>query len=73
MEALHNIFVQDSEKNKNFEKDEIPENLRKKYGLPKSMGIYEVDFDKIRNGDIQYKKQLPLWSGQDILRDKIDH
>lgn len=37
------------------------------------MGIYEIDFDKIRSDDIQYKKQLPIWSGQDVLRDKIDH
>ena len=37
------------------------------------MGNYELDFDKIRDGDTQYKKQLPVWSGQDVLRDRIDH
>jgi hypothetical protein len=37
------------------------------------MGKYEVDFDKIRNGDINLKKQLPVWSGQDVLMDKLDH
>jgi hypothetical protein len=37
------------------------------------MGNYELDFDKIRNSDIQRKKQLPTWSGQDVLMDKLDH
>ena len=46
--ALHNIFEQNADKGKNYEVDEIPEAIRKKYGLPKSMGLYELDFDKIR-------------------------
>jgi hypothetical protein len=73
VKALHNIFEQDKEKGRNYDQDEIPDAIRKKYGLPKPMGKYEVDFDKIRNGDINLKKQLPVWSGQDVLMDKLDH
>ena len=36
--ALHNIFEQNADKGKNYEVDEIPDAIRKKYGLPKTMG-----------------------------------
>jgi hypothetical protein len=53
--------------------DEIPHNLRKAFGIPEKMGIYEIDFQAIRKDDISYKKLRPLWSGQDILREKLDN
>ena len=37
------------------------------------MGMYEVNFKRIRADDISKKKQRPLWSGQDVLRERLDH
>ena len=45
------------------QEDEIPEYIRNQYGLPEDMGIYEIDYNKLRNSDISYKKLKPLWSG----------
>jgi hypothetical protein len=36
--------------------DEIPSLIRKKYGLPDKLGMYEIDYNKLRNDDISYKK-----------------
>ena len=36
------------------------------------MGLYEIDFNKIREYDVSFKKQKPLWSGLDVLRDRLD-
>lgn len=47
--------------------DEIPRELRKQFKLPKSMGIYTINFNQIRISDISKKKQAPTWSGQDVL------
>ena len=53
--------------------DEIPQNLRKAFDIPEKMGVYEVDFQAIRKDDHSYKRFRPLWSGQDILREKLDN
>ena len=37
------------------------------------MGVYEIDFQAIRKDDISYKRLRPLWSGQDVLREKLDN
>jgi len=37
------------------------------------MGIYQINFKKVRKNDIRYKKMRPTWSGQDVLRDHLDH
>ena len=36
--------------------DEIPDNLRKQFHIPKKMGVYEVDFQAIRKDDIFSKR-----------------
>merc|ERR1719329_1456255 len=45
--------------------DEIPHKLRKDFSIPQKMGVYEDDFS--------YKRLRPLWSGQDIMREKLDN
>ena len=41
--------------------------------LPTKLGMYEVDFFKVRQKDISLKKGKPMWSGQDVLRDHMDY
>lgn len=53
--------------------DEIPEHVRQAFHIPKKLGVYEIDFQAIRKDDIYYKRQRPIWSGQDVLREKIDN
>lgn len=35
--------------------------------------MYEVNFDKVREKDVAYKKLRPMWSGQDVLREHMDN
>jgi hypothetical protein len=71
--ALHKIFEDAANANRFKAEDEIPSEIKKQFGLPSKMGLYEVDFNKIREHDISWKKQRPMWSGQDVLRDKLDN
>jgi hypothetical protein len=52
--------------------DEIPFDVRRDLHLPQKMGIYEVNFDNVKLQDIDAKKQLPQWSGQDVLPDQLN-
>jgi hypothetical protein len=31
------------------------------------MAEYDIDFDQVRIVDAQFKKRVPIWSGQDVL------
>ena len=48
-EAIHNIIANELDGHVCKEKDEIPVAFRKEHGLPEKMGIYEIDFNKLRN------------------------
>ena len=67
---LHKIMMQEDEKRKY---DEIPSRIRRDFGLPEKIGSYEIDFKKVRKRDVSKKKTRPLWSGQDVLPDQLDH
>ena len=54
-------------------KDEIPEEIKKKFNLPEKMGIYEINFNQIRREENSFKKLTPHWSGQDVLPMQLDH
>lgn len=43
--------------------DEIPDEIRHEFHLPKQMGMYEINFHEIRKEDASKKKTMPLWSG----------
>jgi hypothetical protein len=49
--------------------DEIPIQLRQEFHLPRKMDYFEVNFHEIRRSDASYKRNRPLWSGQDVLPD----
>lgn len=53
--------------------DEIPKAVREEFDLPDKLGMYEINFVKIRKNDISAKKQKTTWSGQDVLRDGLDY
>ena len=53
--------------------DEIPKEVREEFDLPDKLGMYEINFTKIRRHDISFKKQKQIWSGQDVLRDGLDN
>jgi hypothetical protein len=40
--------------------------------LPKKLGQYEVNFNEVKAQDILWKKQTPMWSGQDVLPDHMN-
>lgn len=52
--------------------DEIPNDIRKTLDLPDKMGIYELSFKQVKTNDFEWKRQRPVWSGQDILSYKLD-
>lgn len=52
--------------------DEIPAHIRKEFDLPKEMEDYEVNFYQIRKHDASKKRYAPIWSGQDVIPDKLD-
>lgn len=47
--------------------DHVPEDLKKAFNLPKSMADYDIDFNQVRCVDSQFKRRMPIWSGQDVL------
>lgn len=36
------------------------------------METYELNFDQIRKFDASKKRYTPIWSGQDVIPDKLD-
>lgn len=50
--AYNDIMNAPDERNE----DEIPDNLRKQFQIPKKMGVYVVDFQAIRKDDIFSKR-----------------
>jgi hypothetical protein len=64
------IFADDE--NSRLKPDEIPDDIRKEFDLPKQMDDYEVNFNHIRKHDASKKRYTPSWSGQDVIPDKID-
>ena len=67
---IHSIFAADE--NSREKPDEIPVNIRKEFDLPKQMEIYEVNFNQVRKFDASKKRNTPIWSGQDVIPDKLD-
>lgn len=47
--------------------------MREQFDLPDKLGIYEINFTKIRKYDVEKKKQKTTWSGQDVLRDGLNN
>lgn len=47
---------------RNF-KDNVPNNLRETFNLPKDMRNYEIDFEEVRSTDVRFKRRTPEWSG----------
>lgn len=68
--ALHKILMMEDKQRKH---DEIPHKIRKDFGLPEKIGSYDIDFNKVRMQDVSKKKKRPIWSGQDVLPDLLDH
>ena len=52
--------------------DEIPVDLRREFRFPQELNLLEVDFKEIRKSDAQRKRNTPIWSGQDVIPDKLD-
>lgn len=54
--------------------DEIPKALRMEFDIPSpdKMDGFQPDFFNIKKHDMQIKKRRPMWSGQDVLPDKLD-
>lgn len=67
---LRSIFAADD--NAREKPDEIPVNIRKEFDLPKQMDFYEVNFHQIRKHDASKKRNTPIWSGQDVIPDKLN-
>ena len=67
------ILDEDIEEMKKKKFDEIPFEIRKTFAIPEILGQYQVDFDEIRKHDASKKKQKPMWSGQDVLRDHLNY
>jgi len=47
--------------------DYVPESLKKAFNLPKNMKNYEIDYEQVRLVDAQFKRRVPIWSGQEVL------
>ena len=47
--------------------DYVPADIKKEFDLQQDMTSYEIDFELVRNNDAQFKKRLPVWSGQEVL------
>lgn len=50
---------------------EIPQELREELDLPSNLGALEIDFNQVREKDINRKKKTPIWSGQDVLESSL--
>lgn len=69
---LKKIMSNDDPDNK-LPTDEIPRDIRAHFSLPENMGKFEVNFHEVRKADAQKKRKRPTWSGQEVLRENIDH
>lgn len=69
--ALKRI-VDEDEKEKAAVLDEVPVSLREELRLPEKMSIFGVNFNEVRKMDVSRKKWRPIWSGQDVIPDKLD-
>ena len=47
--------------------DYVPADIKKEFDLQQDMTSYEIDFELVRNNDAQFKKRMPVWSGQEVL------
>ena len=47
--------------------DNVPEDMKKAFNLPRDMSSYEIDFDQVRIVDASFKRRTPIWSGQEVL------
>ena len=47
--------------------DNVPEDLKIAYNLPKDMINYDIDFEQVRTTDALFKRRKPVWSGQEVL------
>jgi hypothetical protein len=36
------------------------------------MGMYLLNFNEVKKQDFSLKKQKPMWSGQDVLTNRLD-
>ena len=43
--------------------DEIPTAIKDEFDLPDKLGMYEINFFKIRKNDVSFKKHKQTWSG----------
>ena len=43
--------------------DEIPVAVKNEFELPDKLGMYEINFVKIRKNDVSLKKNKQTWSG----------
>ena len=50
----------------------MPQELHEQWNLQKDMSNYDIDFTAVRNDDANFKKRVPIWSGQDVLEIGID-
>mmetsp|Transcript_20793 Transcript_20793/g.25444 ORF Transcript_20793/g.25444 Transcript_20793/m.25444 type:complete len:97 (+) Transcript_20793:104-394(+) len=48
-------------------RDNIPDNIKQDFNLPKDMSGLEIDFAEVRTVDSMFKCRKPEWSGQDVL------
>ena len=53
--------------------DEIPADLRREFRLPQELNYLQIDFKEVRKHDAQRKRNTPIWSGQDVIPDKLDY
>lgn len=52
--------------------DNIPNELKVAFNLPKDMLGLEIDFLEVRMVDAQFKKRVPVWSGQEVLEQTLN-
>lgn len=69
---IHKIFEMDTAA-KRAKVDEIPTDLRREFRFPQELNLLEVDFKEIRKSDASRKRNTPIWSGQDVIPDKLDY
>ena len=50
-----------------MDEDNVPDDLKKIFNLPKDMSNYEIDFEQVRLVDASFKRRVPTWSGQEVL------
>ena len=60
-------YTKNGEKDPRNFKDNVPDEFREVFHLPKDMSNYEIDFEQVRYTDSLFKRRLPEWSGQEVL------